>query len=182
MKKHLSVFILTVFVLSILAVACGCQKGVAPDNDTGEPESNYAYWLLEECADDTNYLTIQSLAITNSYNNSQAENSGYYVVLEVNTNLREENFSDIKNQSELWIAAQQSLTLSLEEWDSENNKLVYSIPYDESVDYEQLSGLTASNDAQTEYPFVSICFDCFNNYCMIDGVNYAGRYFMIKLV
>lgn len=179
MKKHLLFLLL---LTCILAIVTGCSK----NNDisgTGEPESFYIYGFLEECSDSAKYCTIQSFEVSSSCpvgDDVQSDGSGYYVILGLDTNLSVGELSDSNNQALLGLSGGQLIVLNPLTYDSENEMLIFEIPYIETLDYLQLCNLKVSN-SESEFPFLSIIIEHFNKYCTIDGINYVGRHFKLIL-
>ena len=168
--------------MGILSIMFGCEENPNPPHTTGDPESIYVYGFLEECSDGTNTFSIKSVEISSSYsaNNTKFANSGYYVIIGVDTNLSEGDLSNLNNTAELGLAGDKFVKLKFLACEFENKKLIYEIPHIENVDYEKLCDLQISTE-NAEFPFLSVSLDYFNRYCTIDGIQYAGRCFVLRL-
>ncbi len=180
MKKRIVILLLIVGIICILSA---CSNEEPPDlNDTGAPESYFVYGFNEECSDGTKHIKVESFEISTSYNANEitTNGSGYYVVLEVTTNLTENDFSNQDNVLELWLSPSQMTNLSFVSWDIENGKLVYEIPQNSSFDYSQLSSLKIS-DSGEQFSSLNLIFDVFDKYCTIDDIQYCGRIIELNL-
>ncbi len=177
-------YILIIMLITIMGtVLFGCKNDKSSQlNDTGDPESYFEYGFMEECTDGTKYIKVESFEVSTEYkiNQNTVDGSGYYIVLGVDTNLSEADFSNKDNLSELMISSNQLEKLSFALWDADNGKLVYEIEKKDSLDYLQLQGLRIS-DSDEEFPFLFLLFNLFDKYCVVDDEQYCGKCIVLNL-
>lgn len=181
MRKYIFIIMLITIMGTVLF---GCKNNKSPQlNDTGKPESYFEYGFMEECTDGTKYIKVESFEVSTEYKTNQntTEDSGYYyVILGVDTNLSEADFSDKGNLSEIMISSNQLEKLSFVLWDADNGKLVYKIEKKDSLDYLQLQKLKIS-ESDGEFPFLFLLFDLFDKYCVVDDGQYCGKCIVLNL-
>ena len=148
-------------VFTILFCLFGCSDNTEDKADIFDTLLESSRWWCgfdENCYDRVRQLKVNSFEISSSYEN-ELENSyngsGYYVILGVETNLIEHDFTHPQNIVELRLFYDKTYILNLDflEFDSENSRLVYGIPYEEGVDYSAISKLKVSEE-QTYYDLV----------------------------
>lgn len=172
-------------VFTILFCLFGCKdNGLGAGNtEIGLYSSEWWCGFGEECSDDIRDLKVTSFEISSSYEN-ELENpyngSGYYVILGVETNLIEHDFTHPQNSVSLRLIGPK-LSLDFLEFDAENGKLVYGIPYDESVDYDAVSKLKVSEEQTYYEPMLRISLKCFEGYFYIRDGYYHKRSIVIHL-
>lgn len=163
-------------VFTILFCLFGCSGNKPEEPDSVDCHESSEWWcgLGEECMDGIRRLKVTSFEISSSYEN-ELENhyngSGYYVILGVETNLIEHDFTHPQNSVSLRLVGP-GLSLDFLEFDTENGKLVYGIPYDESVDYDAVSKLKVSEEQAYYEPMLRISLKCFEGYFYVDGLYY----------
>lgn len=161
----------------------GCDNNTTPsDSDnTGAPETYYEYGFMEECSNGTKYIKIESFDVSDNYDNVvESNNVHYYVILGVNTNLSDDDFSNENNLLELWLSPQERLVLNFVSWDVNTEKLVYEIPQNEVLDHSELLNLGIS-DSEEHYPFLYMLFNVFDNYCIVEDTQYCGQGILLRL-
>lgn len=180
MKKHV-LFIALIMLATTLLFGCKSETN-SELNITGEPETYFAYGLNEECSNGAKNIKVESFEISTEYktDGDTSNGSGYYAVFDVATNLTAEDFLNQDNTLELWLSSSQAVRLDFALWDSDNGKLVFEIAKSENIDYLQLNGLKAS-ESDAEYPFVSLLFKAFDEYCTVNGEQYCGKIIVLKL-
>ena len=158
----------------------GCNTAETKSYIQHSVELYYEYGIREKCANDSNYFMINAIEIVPSYDGETTDSNACYVVLGVETDLLESNFSDSNNMIELRFSSNQVFNLNYVMYDAENGKLVYEIVCEETFDYSQIYNLAVSNSNEKyEYPFLSVLLDCFNGYCTVDEIQYCGKYIII---
>ena len=172
-------------VFTILFCLFGCKDNGLGAGDTENCHYSSEWWcgLGEECSDDIRDLKVTSFEISSSYEN-ELENpyngSGYYVILGVETNLIEHDFTHPQNSVLLRLVGPE-LSLDFLMFDAENGKLVYGIPYDESVDYDAVSKLKVSEEQAYYEPMLKISLKCFEGYFYHDELYYHRMSTVIRL-
>lgn len=177
-------------VFTILFCLFGCKDNGLGAGDTETCHYSSEWWcgFGEECSDDIRDLKVTSFEISSSYEN-ELENpyngSGYYVILGVETNLIEHDFTHPQNVVALRLFYDKYYTLNLDflKFDAENGKLVYGIPYDESVDYDAVSKLKVSEEQAYYEPLLRIALKCFDGYFYLSDSDlyYHARSIVIHL-
>ena len=171
------------FIVGIMSIFTACNNETPPDlNNTGAPESYFEYGFNEECSNGTKYIKIESFEVSTTYDNYEVttNDEGHYVILGVTTNLTENNFSDQENLLELWLSPSQLVNLNFVLYDSENKKLVYEVPQNDSLDYTKILSLKVSN-SEEYFPCLNLLFNVFDEYCTIDNIQYCGRIIELNL-
>ena len=175
-------FLILIFTMMVMMLFSGCNDNDSPVSDnTGGPETYYEYGFMEECSNGTKYIKIESFDVSDNHSSAAVSDAvHYYVVLKINTNLSNDDFSNDDNLLELWLSPQERLVLNFISWDVDTKKLVYEIPQNESLDYSELLNLEISN-SEEQYPFLYLLFNVFDNYCVVDNTQYCGQGILLRL-
>lgn len=192
MKKYLALIAL---IVCAAVCFCGCNQEDKEDVENGAEPSPYSYHFGEVCANTAVFIQIKSFEISDSYGDTIATEeddvgSGYYVILGVNTNLIEQDFTHPKNEVYMIFGDENGRDFKSDDlefvlFDEENKELVYEIPYDERIDYDQLCGLKPSDDNERYYitsPAFVMQLMCFEGEALhIENVLYYGKQILIEL-
>lgn len=148
------------------------------------PETYFVYGFSEKCAKEDKYITIDSFEVSATQGKSMApaENAGLYITLGASTNLTADDFSNPNNSIELWISPSECLSLSFVAWDADSRKLVYEVAQSDSSDCSKIAELKIRSSEQSDaFPLLNVMFDIFDEYCVVDGTQYCGKYISLKL-
>ena len=192
MKKYLALIAL---IACVAVSLCGCNQDDKEEvRDCAQP-SFYTYHFGEACGNVEVFIQIKSFEISDSYGDTVAtedneSGSGYYVILGVNTDLIEHDFTHPKNEVYLTLEAffpiYEGIDLEFVLFDPENKKLVYEITYDERIDYEQLCSLKPTDGDDERNSITSPAFVmelmCFKGESFrVENVLHFGKRIVIEL-
>jgi len=175
-------------IFAVTVCVFGCKDNTVDQGLSDILHYSSEWWcgFDEECFDGIRKLKATSFEISSSYENeleSAYNGSGYYVILGVETNLIEHDFTHPQNVVTLRLFYDKYYTLNLDflKFDAENGKLVYGIPYDESVDYDAVSKLKVSEEQTYHEPLLRIALKCFDGYFYVGESYYHARSIVIHL-
>lgn len=154
-----------------------------PEHVVGDPESYFVYGFMERCSNGDKYITIESFEVTDTceYDSITLNDDKCYIILGVDSNLTHDDFSNQANLIELWLSPQERLLLDFVSWDVKNNKLIYKVQKNGIESYSDILDLKISTSNEIYYPYINIFFKIFDEYCLVDGTQYCGKYIMLKL-
>ena len=180
----------------------GCQDTSDHEEVTGAEYTNHLFCGLNEtCSNGTYYIKLVSFEVSTEYPHKTLSDSesGYYVLLGVETDMTENEFSQILNTWELFTD-EANLLLKYNSYDKENNTLIYDIPQlpaTKPFDYSRLLKLKVSDlkyddvhlDTQLSMYFcggepgnVGDLESRFNEHVFWrDGVFYTGTFIRVNL-
>ena len=178
----------TLLIFAITLCLFGCKKKNAhPDPVLGIESYDLWYGFGELCTDGTRDFLVNAFEISSSYESDSEDlynGSGYCIILGVETNLIEHDFTHPQNDVYLRgfdVIGVTKLALDFLKFDAENGKLVYGIPYNESVDYDALSKLKVSPEQTFSSPMLDIQLKCFDGDFKIGETDYHCRHTAIHL-
>ena len=197
LKKIVSIAV----ILLLLFNFAGCRNSRVPEDIGPENTNDLICGLNETCSNGTYYIKLLSFEVSTEYPHKTLTDSesGYYVLLGVETDMTENEFSLILNGWTLYTD-EAHLALKYNSYDKENSTLIYDIPQlppTKSFDYSRLLKLKVSDlkyddvhsDTQLSMYFyggkagdVGDLESRFNNHVFWrDGVYYTGTFIRVNL-
>lgn len=143
--------ILLLIVGTVLIICSGCSETATPEG------RGHDYGLNEKCENEGVFIKINSLKFSSYYQEFITEvipPDGQYMLLDIDTNLTEEEFDNPANEAILYLSEQHSVTLKYLFTMYSGKRLVYEIPSDSEIG-DSIFVLKTS-DKKEGYPYVKM--------------------------
>ena len=184
MAKQIFIILLTMIILiSFSSCLFKNEKNDGSIATYGDPPPPYVCGFMQKCTNGDKYLTVTYFEILTEYDAADIETdgSGYFAIIGVDTNLSESDFSSSGNSVGIHFI-NQAISLDFVSFDPEKGEVVYEVPQKTYFDYySELPKLKLGGHQYSNLQLF-MDMDVFAKLCIINGVQYSGKYILLYLV